>query len=52
VDAKIVALAADLLGRPDEARQYRELAVSIKAAFNARFYHRTPRSTTMAARLP
>jgi alpha-L-rhamnosidase len=39
VDTKVVALAADLLARQDEAQHYRELAVSIKAAFNTKFYH-------------
>ena len=39
VDAQIVALGADLLGRPDDARRYRDLAATIKTAFNARFFH-------------
>jgi alpha-L-rhamnosidase len=39
VDAKIVALTAGLLGKSDEARQYRDLAGEISKAFNARFYH-------------
>jgi alpha-L-rhamnosidase len=39
VDAKIVALAAELLGKKDDARKYTELAASIKAAFNQKFYH-------------
>jgi alpha-L-rhamnosidase len=39
VDAKIVALAAELLGKKDDVRKYTELAASIKAAFNQKFYH-------------
>ena len=39
VDAKIVALAAELLGKKDDARKYTELAASIKATFNQKFYH-------------
>ncbi len=38
VDAKIVALAARLLGKQDDARHYTELAAGIKAAFNQRFF--------------
>jgi alpha-L-rhamnosidase len=38
VDAKIVALAADLLGNKSDARQYTELAARIKTAFNQRFF--------------
>ncbi|TAN37089.1 MAG: alpha-rhamnosidase [Verrucomicrobia bacterium] len=38
VDARIVALAAQLLGKQDEAAQYNALAESIRTAFNARFY--------------
>lgn len=39
VDARIVALAAELLGNKDDARKYTELAAGIRAAFNQRFYH-------------
>ena len=39
VDTKIVALAAELLGKKDDARKYTELAAGIKAAFNRKFYH-------------
>jgi alpha-L-rhamnosidase len=38
VDTKIVALAAALLGKTDEARRYSDLADTIKAAFNRKFY--------------
>jgi alpha-L-rhamnosidase len=38
VDAKIVALAADLLGNKSDAHQYSELAARIKTAFNQRFF--------------
>ncbi|MGA2496894.1 MAG: family 78 glycoside hydrolase catalytic domain [Tepidisphaeraceae bacterium] len=38
VDARIVALAAGLLGKDEDARHYRELAASVRKAFNARFY--------------
>ena len=38
IDAGIVARAAELLGRPDDARKYTELAAGIKTAFNRRFY--------------
>ena len=38
VDTRIVALAAGLLGKADDARQYDELAAGIKKAFNATFY--------------
>ncbi len=38
VDAKIVARAAELLGKQDDARKYTDLAAGIKAAFNRRFY--------------
>jgi alpha-L-rhamnosidase len=38
VDAQIVALAAQLLGKPDDARQYQDLAARIKKSFNTRFY--------------
>jgi alpha-L-rhamnosidase len=38
-DAQIVALAAGLSGKADEAQKYTELAASIKKAFNAKFYH-------------
>ncbi len=37
-DACILAKCAALLGRPDEARGFKELAGKIKAAFNKRFY--------------
>lgn len=36
-DADIVARAAELLGKRDDARKYRALAESIKAAFNRKF---------------
>lgn len=39
VDTRVVALAAELLGRTDEARQYAEQADAIRAAFAKRFYH-------------
>jgi len=39
VDAKIVAFAASLLGKPDETARYNALAENIKAAFNQKFYH-------------
>jgi alpha-L-rhamnosidase len=39
VDTKIVALAARVLGKPEEARRYTELAATIKSAFNQTFYH-------------
>ena len=39
VDARIVALAAELLGNKDDARKYTELAAGIRAAFNQKFYH-------------
>ena len=38
VDAQIVALAAEVLGQKEDARKYAELAGSIKAAFNQKFY--------------
>jgi alpha-L-rhamnosidase len=38
-DAQIVALTARLMGDEAAARKYAELAASIKAAFNAKFYH-------------
>ena len=37
-DAQIVSLTATLLGRTSEAKQYADLAASIKKAFNAKFY--------------
>jgi hypothetical protein len=37
-DARIVARVAELLGRPDEARQYQELAAQIRTAFNQAFF--------------
>jgi alpha-L-rhamnosidase len=39
VDTKIVALAAALLGKTDEARRYGELAERINQDFNRTFYH-------------
>ena len=39
VDANIVALAAGLLGQADDAKKYSELAASIKAAFNEKYFH-------------
>lgn len=39
VDTKIVALAARLLGKKDDAQKYAELAASIQTAFNKKFYH-------------
>lgn len=38
VDTKIVALAAGLLGKKDEAAQYEKLAESIRFTFNQKFY--------------
>ena len=38
VDARIVALAAGLLGRQADAQKYNALADDIKAAFNRKFY--------------
>jgi alpha-L-rhamnosidase len=38
VDTRIVALAASLLGRQDDAQKYNGLAADIKAAFNKKFY--------------
>ena len=38
VDTMIVALAAELLGKKDDAQKYNELAASIKTAFNKKFY--------------
>ena len=38
VDAKIVALAARVLGKEEDARHYAELAESIKTAFNRKFF--------------
>ena len=37
-DARILARVAALLGKPEEARKYQELADSIRAAFNQRFF--------------
>lgn len=37
-DAQIVSLAARLLGKESEARQYAELAAGIKKSFNEKFY--------------
>jgi len=38
VDTKIVAHAAELLGKKDDARRYTDLAAGIKATFNQRFF--------------
>ena len=38
-DALIVAKAAELLGRRDDAAKYRALAARIRAAFNQKFFH-------------
>jgi alpha-L-rhamnosidase len=38
VDTKIVALAAEQLGKKEDARRYNDLAASIKSAFNKKFY--------------
>ena len=38
VDTKVVALAADLLGKKEDARKYTQLAADIKTAFNKKFY--------------
>jgi alpha-L-rhamnosidase len=38
-DALIVAKAAELLGRRDEARKYQALAARVKSAFNRKFFH-------------
>jgi alpha-L-rhamnosidase len=40
VDTNIVARAAELLGKSDDARRYKELAEHIKKAFNEKFYRR------------
>jgi hypothetical protein len=40
-DAKIMARAAALLGKTNDARTYSELAAHIRAAFNERFYDPT-----------
>ena len=37
-DAQIVAKAAELLGKAEEAQKYRQLAEGIRKAFQARFY--------------
>jgi hypothetical protein len=37
-DARILAQAAALLGKADEAKQYEELAAQIRAAFNQKFF--------------
>lgn len=39
VDARIVALAAQVLGQPADVARYHALAETIKAAFNQKFYH-------------
>ncbi|MCX6903944.1 MAG: alpha-rhamnosidase, partial [Verrucomicrobia bacterium] len=38
VDTRIVALAAGLLGKQEDAKTYAELAATIKTAFNLKFY--------------
>ncbi len=38
VDTKVVALAAGLLGKKEDARQYSELAARIKQQFHGKFY--------------
>jgi alpha-L-rhamnosidase len=38
-DAQIVALAAKLCGKEEESQKYSDLADSIKAGFNQKFYH-------------
>jgi hypothetical protein len=40
-DAKVLAKAAALLGKPDEARQYEELGTQIRTAFNRKFFDAT-----------
>jgi alpha-L-rhamnosidase len=40
-DAKILARAAQLLGRDDDAKHFSELAEKIRGAFNERFYNAT-----------
>ena len=42
-DAKIMAQAAALLGKDDDAKQFSELAEKIRAAFNDKFYDVTNR---------
>ncbi|HUL51933.1 MAG TPA: family 78 glycoside hydrolase catalytic domain, partial [Opitutaceae bacterium] len=37
-DARILARAAALLGKPDEAKSYQDMADAIRAAFNQRFF--------------
>ncbi len=39
IDTKIVALAAGLLGKDEDARHYQEQAANIRQAFEHRFYH-------------
>jgi alpha-L-rhamnosidase len=39
VDAKIVALAARVLGKSDDATKYEQLAASVKEGFNRKFWH-------------
>ena len=43
-DAKIMAQAAQLLGKPEDAAYYRSLAGRIKAAFTARFYNQASKT--------
>jgi alpha-L-rhamnosidase len=40
-DAKILSRAATLLGKPDDAKQFSQLAEKIRAAFNEKFYDTT-----------
>jgi len=40
-DAAVMARAASLLGKDDDARQFSELAGNVRAAFNDRFYNAT-----------
>ena len=43
-DAAILARTARLLGKPDDALRYDELAASIRSAFNARFFNPSSKS--------
>lgn len=43
-DAWILAQAAALLGKPDDAQKYAALAAKIRAAFNAKFFNPAKRS--------
>ncbi|HEU6447255.1 MAG TPA: family 78 glycoside hydrolase catalytic domain [Verrucomicrobiae bacterium] len=40
-DAKIMSHAAELLGKEDDAKNYHELALKIRKAFNETFYNQT-----------